>query len=116
MAEHILNTDKLNSQCGDVSAFYQTILIEVVNTNNLTKKDTVVKEERRLVEVPLFNNIEPAKVSLTAGITKNLGNYEAAKMSVTVTMPCLPNLEEVLRTYNEIKPLVSSLLEEEIDQ
>ena len=33
-------------------------------------------------------DIVPAHVSATLGLTINLGNYESAKVSITTTLPC----------------------------
>lgn len=40
---------------------------------------------------------EPAKVSVDYALTINLGNFESAKIGVSVTVPCY--LEEVDRAY-----------------
>lgn len=58
--------------------------------------------EEDVVEVKEFpENVEPAHVSATMGMTINLGNYESAKVSVTTTLPCYP--EEVEEAYEAAK-------------
>lgn len=49
--------------------------------------DNPVREET--VPVPVFSG-EPARVTFEAGMTVNLGNYESAKVSVGVVLPCNP--------------------------
>lgn len=58
--------------------------------------------EQEVIEVKEFpENVEPAHVSATMGMTINLGNYESAKVSVTTTVPCYP--EELDEAYEAAK-------------
>ncbi len=59
------------------------------------------------------NSINPGYVSVTAGITKNLGNYESAKIGVTVSLPCEPSLEGAESKYSDVSDLVDKLMDEE---
>jgi len=51
----------------------------------------------------------PATVSVKAGFTKNLGNYESARVDVFLAMPCYP--EEVDGIYEQVKDWVDSRIE-----
>ena len=45
----------------------------------------------------------PALVSVSMGITRNLGNYESFRFNVTITMPCSPTAEDIEETYEQCK-------------
>jgi len=51
----------------------------------------------------------PATVSVKAGFTKNLGNYESARVDIMLTMPCYP--EEIDDIYEDVKNWVDSRIE-----
>jgi len=51
----------------------------------------------------------PATVSVKAGITINLGNYESGRVDVMLSMPCYPG--EVDEIYEEVKQWVDNRLE-----
>lgn len=45
----------------------------------------------------------PAYVSVSLGVTRNLGNYESVKASVIITLPCEPSEVEIEATYEAAK-------------
>ena len=47
----------------------------------------VESEKREVIEVRQFMT-DPAFVRVSAGVTKNLGNYESLRVDVAVTAPC----------------------------
>lgn len=51
----------------------------------------------------------PSTVSVKAGFTKNLGNYESARVDIMLTMPCYP--EEIDGIYEEVKDWVDSRID-----
>jgi hypothetical protein len=53
----------------------------------------------------------PANISVKAGITINLGNYESARVDVMLSMPCYP--EEVDDTYEDVKDWVDGRITKE---
>ena len=53
----------------------------------------------------------PASISVKAGVTINLGNYESGRVDVMLTMPCYP--EEVDETYETVKQWVDSRVDHE---
>lgn len=65
----------------------------------------VETEERETIRVPLFHT-EPARVGLTAGLTRSLGGYEFARFDVTVSLPCYPEESEVHRAYAIVERIV----------
>jgi hypothetical protein len=56
----------------------------------------------------------PAKVGVSLSRTINLGNYESARVAVSLDVPCYR--EEVLRIYPKVFSYVADRLEEEVDK
>jgi len=54
------------------------------------------------------DGIEPARVSVTLGLTLNLGDYESAKISVTCTLPTI--VEELDHAYDCAREFAGSKL------
>lgn len=71
----------------------------------------VSQDERVPLEVEPFVT-EPAYVRVSAGVTKNLGNYESFRCDVSITMPCYP--EEVETVKERVSDAVARILEEEM--
>lgn len=55
---------------------------------------------------------EPAKVFMDLAVTINLGNYESAKISVGISVPCYK--EEVDAAYDYAKNWISDRLQQEV--
>jgi hypothetical protein len=55
----------------------------------------------------------PAYVTVSGGITKNLGDFNSAKIGIEVTMPCLPTQAGVEECYAEISAIVDHLMDVE---
>lgn len=72
-----------------------------VRTTVLGKEE--VSEEKIRIR-PFVTN--PATVSVKAGFTKNLGNYESARVDVFLSMPCYS--EEIDNVYEQVKDWVDA--------
>jgi len=90
---------------------------QVTVTRTVKGKETT---EDEMLAVHQFIT-EPAVVSVAFGGTANLGNFESAKFSVAVSIPCYK--EELDETYNYAKRLVErkvkfamKQIREELDQ
>lgn len=68
-------------------------------------------EETGHIEIRPFVTV-PAKVGVSLGRTINLGNYESARISVTMEVPCYR--EEMIRLYPKIFKHVANLLSDEV--
>lgn len=55
----------------------------------------------------------PANVSVKAGFTKNMGNYESMRVDIMATFPCY--VEEVDEAYEQVKDWVDSRINAEWD-
>jgi hypothetical protein len=53
----------------------------------------------------------PASITVKAGVTINLGNYESGRVDVMLTMPCYP--EEIDQIYVDVKDWVDSRVDHE---
>ncbi|MDR1945996.1 MAG: hypothetical protein LBQ51_02360 [Desulfovibrio sp.] len=62
------------------------------------------------IEVRPFATV-PAKVGVSLGRTINMGNYESARITVSVEIPCYR--EEVLGIYPKLFEYVADRLEDE---
>lgn len=87
----------------EVSVQTREKIIEVRKT--MFGKEEVSNERIRIR--PFVSN--PASISVKAGITINLGNYESGRVDVMLTMPCYP--EEIDEVYEDVKNWVDSRVE-----
>ena len=71
-------------------------------TEVVLNKKTIKAEEEYLPSNEIVGH--PAYVSVTAGITKNLYDYNSAKISISITYPCDP--KEVDTIYPKLKDWV----------
>jgi hypothetical protein len=51
-----------------------------------------------------------ASVGVSMGFTKNLGNYESAKVQVTLTVPCHNDMASIDQTYKYAEDWVNDRL------
>lgn len=89
--------------------------VQHVPTAQVTKayKDGSVVEEQIPLGAPYeVEDANKANVGLALGLTKNLGNYESLKVTVSLFLPCAPVPEEIEETYAEIKGWVDAKIED----
>lgn len=71
-------------------------------------------EEDTFEPVTFKDGIEPAHISVTLGLTLNLGDFESAKISVTCTLPA--HVEELEEAYAAARDFAGTkLIEEKIN-
>ena len=56
----------------------------------------------------------PANISVKAGATVNLGNYESARVDVMLSVPCY--VEEIDEVYEQTKDWVDRMVKKEYDE
>ena len=83
--------------------------IEKINHDNSVE---VTSENVGTVTVPDNH----ASITVSAGITRNLGNYEALKYMVSLSLPCEPTAEDIEATYNSAKDWVDGKLSDINDE
>ena len=81
-----------------------------INRMKRGQKEVAESEE---ISVHEFET-EPATVVVDHGLTINLGNYESARLSVAIRVPCYA--EEVDAAYAWAKDWVESRIREEVDK
>lgn len=85
--------------------------ITKTNPDGSTEHQT---EELAVVKVPE----QHATVSVEAGITRNLGNYESLRYSIILSVPCAADGDDIEETFNSAKDWVDeklSAINSEID-
>ena len=92
------------------AATKQAIAHEIKITVSETKFNQI-SEEKQLIQVRPFAT-DPAHICVKLGRTINLGNYESAKIDVSVDIPCY--VEECQRVYREVMDFVQERLTEEV--
>jgi hypothetical protein len=90
------------------------VWVNAVKYNGITKDEEVISEAQEQLRVPNFNGLPVARITVSGHMTKNLGNYESARVGVEVSLPCLPVEEEIVRVYAEVQELVSDMLTEQL--
>lgn len=89
--------------------------VPVVATIEKSYKDNTQTTE----DIILGESTNPqatASVSVGVGLTKNLGNYESVKISISLTVPCLPTEDDIEETYTNAKNWVDTKVNEINDE
>lgn len=73
-------------------------------------KDAQIEEEDKVLEVHKFIT-EPAQVSFEVGVTMNMGNYESARVTVGLRVPCYK--EEISDAYAYARSWAEKIISEE---
>jgi hypothetical protein len=79
-------------------------------TETQINKETIKNEEEYLPLPPV--DTDPAYVTVTAGVTKNLGQFNSAKISISIHYPCDP--KAVDEVYPKLKNWVDKRVGEEV--
>ena len=66
------------------------------------------------VEIPLENIKNPGYVGVKGGITKNLGNFESARIEISISLPCHPSDAGLEETYQKATAFVDDLIAREL--
>lgn len=99
------------------------IKVEVVKKNNLEKTEEVVKDtignsdredEDEVSEKQIKHNM--ALVGMTKGYSYNMGNYESAKITCSIRVPCKNTDEDIMDEMNRISELLEEQLEFEANE
>ncbi len=56
----------------------------------------------------------PATITVSSGITLNLGNYESLRVDVGISLPCKPTKKDVEETYTKALQFVEEKLAEQV--
>lgn len=80
--------------------------IEVLNKDGIIQKE----EEFEINKGVIMKKEEMCKIELNAGKTINLGNYESARIGVSITVPC--SRDEIPETFEFARKWVDSKMNE----
>ena len=72
-------------------------------------------EYTQTVDVPFYEDVSLGSVAVEGGITRNMGDFNSVRVSVNLTLPCLPEMSEVERAYDTATRFVSGKVQEELD-
>ena len=88
---------------------------EIVESAKVSVYATHAGEDSERAEVISITKFvtEPAYVRVSAGVTRNMGNYESLRLDVSVSIPCY--VEEIERVQAEAADIVAKALEREQD-
>lgn len=90
------------------------VWVTAAKYNGITKDETKLVDEQTNLKVPNFNGLPVARVTVSGGTTKNLGNFESARIGVEISLPCYPVEEEIVRVYGELQELVGEMVSDQM--
>lgn len=82
----------------------------VASVSKIFKDGTISDHHENVGEVKMFTS-PAANVGLTMAVTRNLGNFESVKMSVSLFMPCDATPAALQHTFDEVKDWVDTRVE-----
>lgn len=95
----------------DVQNLEGTILVRRIDYTGKVPFSEREKEDK--VRVPVFET-EPARVRVVGSVTRNLGNYNSARIEVMVELPAYPVDSELEHAYRHASRLVDQWIREEL--
>jgi hypothetical protein len=84
-----------------------------VTTSRQINREEEVSDTRDFEDE--VNCPNPAYVSVSQGMTKNMGDYNSVKINVHVSLPCLPYDDDIRRAHVRASKLVNEFLDEEYE-
>lgn len=84
---------------------------QAVGTVSTTHKDGSIVETKENVGGEVAYQEATANVGISVGLTRNLGNYESIKFTVSIHLPCLPTEEDIEQTYEDGKIWVDNKID-----
>lgn len=110
----LLELDPLPAKAGDPTAPVQGVAGEVTTTTTAVGSYAPAKESKTEQLQPQVFREEPAIVQVSLGRTVNLGNYESARVDVSIRMPCAP--ADAAATYTRVRDDVQARLLDEVER
>ncbi len=89
------------------------VITKVVIKDSLTKEETILKDNDEYLPTAMIEG-NPAYLNITAGMTKGLPNYSSAKISISITYPCIP--DEINTSYEKLKQWIDARLSKELSE
>lgn len=77
-------------------------------------------ESDEVIRVPdlaaALNGVQPARVRIGGSVTRNLGDYNSARVEVMMELPCLPEIGEMKRVADLISAQIDEIIPVELDK
>lgn len=89
----------------------ETLTVDRVYTVSGQKQE---EDSKQTVDVRTFNNVPTCSVNMIGSLQKNLGNYDSAKVSVSVSVPTY--LEEIDDAFEYAKAKVEQFLTPSLEE
>lgn len=83
----------------------------VVETTTVTHPDGSESNQTKIIGGEMFE-APPASVSVTLGFTKNMGDYNSVRFSVTLMVPCANSENDIAQSYAFAKEWTDKRAEE----
>jgi hypothetical protein len=91
----------------------KTATVDTKVVNNLTKEQDQISLEN--ISKPVSESLlNPAHVTVAGKITRNLGDFNSAQVSVSLTLPCLATDSDIDACYEKVTAWVGKKIEEEL--
>jgi predicted RNA-binding protein len=90
----------------------KVVIDSFIEENGSKKKVRTITQSSKVL-VADVDHPNPGMVQVAGGVTKNLGDFNSFKMSVSVSLPCFPSIEGARAKYEEVSELVDELMEKE---
>lgn len=78
------------------------------------------EEHDEVVRVPdlaaKLNGVQPARVRIGGSVTRNLGDYNSARVEVMMELPCLPEIGELRRVADLISAEIDRIIPAELEK
>lgn len=84
---------------------------KVMIKDTITKEETTVKDKDEYLPTAMQEG-NPAYLNISAGMTKNLGDFNSARVSISITYPCVP--DDIEESYEKLKNWIDARLIKEI--
>lgn len=97
-----------------VSSTPETTAVSRHRENKITKEKTDIHQLNETS--PSESIINPAHVEVSGSVTKNLDDYEFAKVGVMITRPCHDTEQAIEDTYQQCSEWVETKILEEIEK
>lgn len=63
-----------------------------------------------------LNGVQPARVRIGGSVTRNLGDYNSARVEVMMELPCLPEIGEMRRVADLISAEIDRIIPTELEK
>lgn len=102
----------------DLSPAVDETAAGVLNVTRTSYGREEVHTER--IRVPdlaaVLKGVQPARVRIGGSVTRNLGDYNSARVEVMVELPCLPEASEIRRVAALCSSIVDEIIPTELDK